>query len=492
MVVRRETAVSERSGLPYDLEAEKALLGGLMLAYDLDSDQIQDLAPGDFFAPEHQKIFEVIAAAIEAGEETVPSLAVVDRLRQAGSLQSIGGAETVDAIVDEQMVPKAGITEATTVIRRLSQLRQLIGTARDIIKTAQDESVALDDAVERAESAILSIRESRSSDFHLESMVQISRRIAERMSRGDWGTDRGLRTGFARLDNYLGGFCPGHVIILGARPGGGKTSLALTLAARAAALNQCGVAFFSLEMPGEELVERLIASLARLNMHGLKREPPLPNKDPENYYRVMSQLSDALAQLDQCVLDVDDSPGISLAELRHRARRYQRKLKKEHPDHPLGLIVIDYLQLMKAPNLSGNANREQQVAHISKGLKSLAKEMNLCILALAQLNRGVEKEGAVSEDGKTKKKREPVLSDLRESGSIEQDADAVLAIHHPDEDDEEAEGVQGPGDPSTAMLLLLKNRHGPRKRIKMNFFKPFTLFTEQVDPNELPEAPVVH
>ncbi|MAO84152.1 MAG: replicative DNA helicase [Myxococcota bacterium] len=484
--------MSERSGLPYDLEAERALLGGLMLAYELDPEQIRHLEPDDFFAADNREIFRVIAEAIESGVDSIPSLAVVDRLRQSGALQAAGGAENVDRIVEEQMVPKAGIEEAADVVRRLSQLRQLITTAREIIETAQDKSVDLDSAVERAENAVLAIRERRSGENPMRSMVTISKNLAERMAKGDWGTDRGLRTGFERLDHQLGGFCPGHVIILAARPGGGKTSLALTMAARSAALNQCGVAFFSLEMPGEELVERLLASLARLNMHGLKREPPLPNKDPEQYYRVMSQLSDALAQLDQCTLEVDDSPGISLADLRQRVRRYKRNLAKEHPDRPLGLIVIDYLQLMKAPNLGSGANREQQVAYISKGLKALAKEEELCVLALAQLNRGVEKEGALSDDGKTKKKREPVLSDLRESGSIEQDADAVLAVHHPDDDDDEADANRAPGDPNNAVLLLLKNRHGPRKRIKMNFFRPWTLFTEQVDPETSPEAPVVH
>ena len=179
-----------------------------MLAYELDPEQIRHLEPDDFFAADNREIFRVIAEAIESGVDSIPSLAVVDRLRQSGALQAAGGAENVDRIVEEQMVPKAGIEEAADVVRRLSQLRQLITTAREIIETAQDKSVDLDNAVER-ENAVLAIRERRSGENPMRSMVTISKNLAERMAKGDWGTDRGLRTGFERLDHQLGGFARG-------------------------------------------------------------------------------------------------------------------------------------------------------------------------------------------------------------------------------------------------------------------------------------------
>ena len=241
-------------------------------------------------------------------------------------------------------------------------------------------------------------------------------------------------------------------------------------------------------MPSQELVERLLASTARVNMLALKRDPPSFDADPDRFFHVMNRIGDALAALDNTVMQVDDTPGLTLADVRHRTRRLAQEVERRGSDRKLGVIVIDYLQLMRATGGSKNRSREQEVAAISNGLKGLAKELGITVIALSQLRRQVEQEGAVGDDGKAKGDREPRLSDLRESGAIEQDADSVLALHAPPKDEDDEAHVE---DASTVKLLVLKNRHGDRGAVMLNFHAQYTLFTPQVARQD-PNAPMVH
>ena len=463
---------------PIDLEAERTFLGGLMLATELNEDHLRSVQPEDFYDRRHRLIFESICQESEGGGADAPSLVVIDRLRRQGALQTAGGAEYIEQIVAAQMIPKASIQRSGQIISEQAQLRQLIQAAQDIIQAAQEKEVEVGDKLDAAEQRIMKIRDRRDSGQGMIDMVDVMKDITSKMTEGTFGTKRGLVTGFERLDRYLGGLQPGHFVVLGARPGMGKTSLALTMAANVARLNDCAVGVFSLEMPAQELVERLLASTAKVNMLDLKRNMPTFETDPDRFFKVMERMGDAVAAMDNTIIHVDDQPGLTLADVRHRTRNLERQVKKIDGQKKLGVIVIDYLQLMRASaGGSKNRSREQEVAEISKGLKGLAKELGITVVALSQLRRQVEQEGAVGEDGKSKGDREPRLSDLRESGAIEQDADSVLVLHKPskaDEDDDESID-----DASTVKLLVLKNRHGDRGAVMLDFRAQYTLFTPQ-------------
>ena len=472
---------------PIDLEAERTFLGGLMLATELNEDHLRSVQPEDFFDRRHRLIFESICQESEGGGGDAPSLVVIDRLRAQGALTTAGGAEYIEEIVAAQMIPKASVQRAGRIVSEQSQLRQLIQAAQEIIQAAQEKEVEITDKLDAAESRILQIRNQRETGQGMLDMVQVMRDITSKMTDGTWGVERGLRTGFERLDRYLGGFQPGHFVVLGARPGMGKTSLALTMAANVARLNNCAVGVFSLEMPANELVERLLASTAKVNMLEVKRNPPSFDSDPERFFKVMERMGDAVAAMDNTVIQVDDTPGLSLADVRHRTRRLASQVSRLDGDKKLGVIVIDYLQLMRGSGTSRNRSREQEVAEISKGLKGLAKELGITVIALSQLRRQVEQEGAVGDDGKAKGDREPRLSDLRESGAIEQDADSVLVLHKPAAGDDDEQSVE---DASTIKLLVLKNRHGDRGAVMLDFRAQFTLFTPQAVRQD--SAPMVH
>lgn len=475
---------------PVDLEAERTFLGGLMLATELNEDHLRLACEEDFFDRRHRLIYKSILEESDGGGADAPSLVVIDRLRAEGALATAGGAEYIEQIVAGQMIPKASVKHAGRIVSEQAQLRQLIGAAQAIIQAAQEKEVDISAKLDAAESSILQIRNQRDSGRGMLDMVGVMRNITAEMADGTWGLERGLRTGFEKLDQYLGGLQPGHFVVIGARPGMGKTSLALTMAANVARLNDCAVGVFSLEMPAKELVERLLGSTAKVNMLALKQEPPSFDADPDRFFHVMNRIGDALAALDNTIMQVDDTPGLSLADVRHRARRLAAEVAKKHEGRKLGIIVIDYLQLMRAsPGSSKNRSREQEVAEISNGLKGLAKELGITVIALSQLRRQVEQEGGTGEDGKTKGDRAPRLSDLRESGAIEQDADSVLALHAPPRDDDAEEGSVEDG--STVKLLVLKNRHGDRGAVMLNFIPQFTLFTPQVERNDH-AVPSVH
>jgi replicative DNA helicase len=464
---------------PVDLEAERTFLGGLMLATELNEDHLRLVCEEDFFDRRHRLIYKSILEESDAGGADAPSLVVIDRLRAEGALATAGGAEYIEQIVAGQMIPKASVQHSGRIVSEQAQLRQLIGAAQAIIQAAQEKEVDITAKLDAAESSILQIRNQRDSGQGMLDMVGVMRNITAQMTDGTWGTERGLRTGFEKLDNFLGGLQPGHFVVIGARPGMGKTSLALTMAANVARLNDCAVGVFSLEMPAQELVERLLGSTAKVNMLALKREPPSFDADKDRFFHLMNRIGDALSALDNTIMQVDDTPGLSLADVRHRARRLAAEVAKKHEGRKLGIIVIDYLQLMRAsPGSSKNRSREQEVAEISNGLKGLAKELGITVVALSQLRRQVEQEGGTGDDGKTKGDREPRLSDLRESGAIEQDADSVLALHAPPRDDDDDEASVE--DSSTVKLLVLKNRHGERGAVMLNFIPQFTLFTSQV------------
>ena len=466
---------------PIDLDAERTFLGGLMLATEVNEDELRAVSLEDFSDPRHRLIYEAILKEYDGGGKDAPSLVVTSRLRSEGSLKTAGGAEYIESIVAGQMLPKGSAARAATIISERAQLRELIAAAQGIINAAVEKEVEVSDKIDAAEASILKIRNDRERGEGMLDMIGVLKSVTQAMADGTWGNERGLNSGFAKLDDLLGGFQPGHFVVLGARPGIGKTSLALTLAANVARLNDCGVGVFSLEMPSNELVERLLASMARVNILSLKKDPPNFKNDSGRFFDVMQRIGDAVSAMDNLSMHVDDTPALSLADVRHRARRLKTQVEQQSQGRRrLGVIVIDYLQLMRAgASANKNRSREQEVASISNGLKGLAKELKITILALSQLRRQVEQEGAVGDDGKAKGDRQPRLSDLRESGAIEQDADSVMVLHkRASSDDDEADV----GDGSTIDLIVLKNRHGSQGAVSLSFHKEYTLFTPKAEP----------
>ena len=431
-------------------EAERAVLGGLMLETHRFDSVIQVIKDSDFHSPQHQIIFQSMAELVE-GNQPLDPLTVSDRLDNKNDLNKAGGKDYLIELATS--TPSAANLEAyAEIIRQRSITRKLIKTNSEISELinnpqGQDGLALLD----KAESMIFALNDESSQDNDtMESMKSLIPKTMDRLHElsEKKGGLIGASTGFKDLDTKLQGIQDGDLIVVAGRPSMGKTSLAMNLAENVLVdkSNKGAVLIFSLEMPGESLTTRMLSGMSRLNQQNVRS-----GQLKDNELKLLLQEGERLKNLP---LWIDDSSLLSPMELRAKARRLARQ-----EEHGLSLIVVDYLQLMQLPTSS--ENRVNQISEISRSLKSLAKELQVPVIALSQLNRAVEQRPS----------KRPVMADLRDSGAIEQDADIILFIYREEVYEPEKEGVEG-----IAEIIIGKQRNGPIGTVRLTFLKEFTRF----------------
>lgn len=436
---------------PQAVELEESVLGALMLDQNALNNTIETLHPEYFYKPEHQVVFSAIHRLFESSQP-VDMLTVIERLRLDGTLEAAGGAYNVSQLTNH-VVSAAHIEfHAKVLIEKYFQ-RELIRICTEVITDAYDESSDILSLLDKAEQRLMDVndRNFRSDYRTMDSLVYEAVQEIKKVQDSD--TDCvGIPTGFRELDQMTAGFQPGTLIVLAARPAMGKTALALTMARNMAVDFKKPVVFFSLEMTGLELVKRLISSETEIPGDKLKKGGLAAWEE-----EILVSRTEAL---NNAPIYIDDTPGLSIFELRAKCRRLKQK-------YDIQMVFIDYLQLMSAGSdaMSRNGNREQEISTISRQLKSLSKELGIPVLAMSQLSRAVETRGGT---------KEPMLSDLRESGAIEQDADIVMFIYRPEyygitEDDRGA--TAGMAD-----IILAKHRSGGVGRVRLRFVGKYARF----------------
>jgi len=429
------TAVTEP---PQNSEAEASLLGALLIDGDAIVKIADNISAADFFEPRHQRIYEAISQLYE-NHEAIDVLTLTDRLRSNGHLDSAGGPAYLTELTN--FVPTAAhVEQYADIVAQKALRRRLIAASKDITGLGYDESKQLRELIEEAETRLFEV-----SQTHVkQNIISLEAILAESFDRlDDLHRDkqkiRGVPTGFKDVDDKLAGFQRSDLIILAARPSMGKTALALNFAHNVAVQAKQPVLIFSLEMSKEQLVDRLLSMESGVDAWAL-RTGNLTDNDFERIGQAMGTLSEAQ-------IYIDDTPGITVSDLRTKARR-------EAHQRPLGLIIVDYLQLMSGGSRFGNDfNRVQEISEISRGLKGIARELNVPVLALSQLSRSVE----------SRSPQIPQLADLRESGSIEQDADVVAFIYreeyyNPDTDRKKLTDI-----------FIKKHRNGPTGGVELYF-----------------------
>jgi replicative DNA helicase len=432
--------------LPQNLDAERSILGAILLDNHALNMAVEKLKPEDFFLDQHRRIFNQMIELAET-QQAIDLITLSDALQRKGELESAGGAAYIAQLIDG--VPRVSHLEHYAhIVKEKSVLRGLIHATHAIQQTALEAEEDADAVLDQAESAIFQIAEDRvrAGLVSMKDVVQESIGRLERvMAEGKRVT--GLATGYGQLDNLTSGLQPSELVILAARPSVGKTALALNIAENAAAYG-AKVAIFSLEMSKESLLMRLLASQARVDAHKF-RTGHFSKED-------WRQMTHTLAQISNTPLWIDDSGSATVTEIGAKARRLKR-------DKGLSLVVVDYLQLIAARGRFSNRNEE--VSSITRGLKALAKELKVPVLVLSQLTRAPERET-----------RAPQLADLRESGAIEQDADVVLFIHRPNLYKKKEEVTDE--ERAQTDLIIAKQRNGPVDRIPFVFLGKFTRFEE--------------
>ena len=429
---------------PHSTDAEEAVLGAMLLDREAVGKVLEILDPECFYHERHISIFKVMLAMFERGV-TIDLVTLSNDLQREGTLERVGGMRTLTDL-SVRTVSAANVEHHARIVLERYLKRQLIQVASEIISDSFDETTDALDEVDRAEQRIFEVAERRTRRSYSD-MKKLTKDAVERimeLASGSGDGVTGVPTGFSKLDELLSGFQPSDLIILAARPSMGKTALALNMAEYAAVKTKKAVAVFSMEMSASQLAFRLISSLGRVNAQNL-RTGRLEDED-------WSRVTHAITLLAEAKIFIDDTPALSPTELRSRARR----LAREHSG--LGLIVIDYLQLMQVPG--NKETRATEIAEISRSLKALAKELHVPVIALSQLNRSLEQ--------RTDKR--PVMSDLRESGGIEQDADLVLMIYR-----DEYYNQDSP-DKGLAEIIITKQRNGPTGTIKLAFQGQYTRF----------------
>ena len=444
---------------PQNLEAEEAVLGSILLEQDSIISVMEFLVPDDFYRVAHQLIF---AAMIELNQnsEAIDPITVSEKLRQKNQIENVGGEAGIIELLDK--VPTAANVEFyTQIVLEKSTRRKLIKTSTNIVKNAYQEDETIANVLDTAERDILSVSEGRNKAgfIPIRDVLHDAYESLEERSKNN-GEVTGIATGYIGLDRMTSGLHADELIILAARPSVGKTAFVLNIAKNVAVNLNETVAIFSLEMGAESLVERIICSHASINAGHLKTGK-LTDEEYTQYFVATGVLAEA-------PIYIDDTPGIRVSEIRAKCRR----LKQERNN--LGLVVIDYLQLIEG---NGKESRQQEVSEISRNLKKLAKELKVPVIALSQLSRGVEQ----------RQDKRPIMSDIRESGSIEQDADIVAFLYRDDyyrQDPDENGHVPEVEPNSTIEVIIEKNRSGPRGTVELNFMKEFNKFTNLV-PDEI-------
>ena len=436
-----ETATADRT-LPHNLEAERSVLGAVLIRNDAINHATEIIDADDFFREAHRAIFNSMIALSERNQ-AIDLVTLKDELARTGQLDGVGGPAYVASLVDG--VPRAlNVEHYARIIKEKSTLRSLIYSANRILTTAYDGEQEADLQLDEAERAIFEIADDRlrTGFVPLRDLVHGSFETLEQLGKRG-GLVTGVPTGFEQLDEMTSGLQPSDLVIVAARPSMGKTSFILNVAQHVGTKTEMTVGVFSLEMSKEQLFVRLLTAEGRIDAHRF-RSGFLAEKDYD-------RLSHALGTLVEARVFIDDTPALGVLEMRAKARR----LKAEHGLH---LLVVDYIQLMQARGR--HDNRQQELASISRALKGLAKELHVPIVALSQLSRAPE----------ARADHRPQLSDLRESGALEQDADLVLFIYREEvyEQKEENEGV--------AEIIIGKQRNGPIGTVRLAFVKEYTRF----------------
>lgn len=439
----KTTQMNDGLGLPYSLEAEQSVLGAVLV----DPEQINHVAdvlkPEFFYLPEHQSIFGVMLQKMMRNER-IDFVTVLESLKAEGFFASEDGKAYLLKLANS--VPFiSNLPNYAKIVREKYEARCLIKAAREITEQAMDPSVESEKLIDMAEERIYNIREGRQTGglLPIQEVLASNYEMFRKLTSDERDQYVGIPTGISDLDAVTSGLNRSDLIIVGARPGMGKTSFALNIARNVAMLQKKVVAFFNLEMSREQMVNRLLSSEARVSSQKLRTG----NLTPDEW----SRISIASSSLCQAPIYLDDTASITVPEMKARLRRVRN----------LGFVVIDYLQLMHSAKRTDN--RVQEVSEITRSLKIMAKELNVPVMVCAQLSRGTEKQA----------NHRPALADLRESGSIEQDADQVLFLYRPEYYNN---GEQEPGA-AVAEVIVAKNRHGELRTVELAWAGEFTQFT---------------
>jgi replicative DNA helicase len=443
-------AYSERNP-PYAPEAEQAVLAAMLLDADAIMRAAEYVDDTMFYREGHRRIFRAMIALTERGDVIDP-LTLSDELARRGELEASGGRDYIGWLMDA--VPTAANVEYhAKIIREKATLRRLIEISTGIVTEAFEAQTTASQLLDEAESKIFQISQSQGGKgfTRIKELLWPAMERIEALQRGGQAIT-GVPSGFLDLDEMTSGFQPADLVIVAARPSMGKTAFVLSIAQNAAITHNVPVAFFSLEMSKESLVQRMLTSEARIDAQDLRRARLRDDDFP--------RLARAAGILSSAPVYIDDQPGITLLEMRSKARR----LKAESG---VGMVIVDYLQLIQGP--ANSENRQQEISQISRGLKALAKELSVPVLALSQLSRAPEQRAG--------DQKRPQMSDLRESGAIEQDADLIMAIYRPEVYAEKEEGrLVNPELEGQAEIIILKQRNGPIGTVNLHFHKQYTRF----------------
>ncbi|PJA08960.1 replicative DNA helicase [Candidatus Falkowbacteria bacterium CG_4_10_14_0_2_um_filter_41_15] len=452
---------------PQNIEAEQSLLSCLLIDKDAIIKVADIISENDFYKDAHRIIFTTVKELYNH-HEPIDILSLANRLEEKKQLTDIGG-RTYLANLSSFVATSSNVVHYANIIQRKATLRRLQTAASEIMDLSYQEEEEIDKILDQTEQKIFSV----SQKYLKNTFLPIDNLLTEAFERIDelhkhGGKLRGLPTGFPDLDNILAGLQKSDLIILAARPSVGKTSLALDIARQAAIRSKEGVGLFSLEMSKEQLVDRLLCSQSHVNLWKM-RTGKLSDREEDNDF---TRIGEAMGQLSEAPIYIDDSPISSIMEIRTKSRRLQM-------EKGLGLLVIDYLQLMEGRGRYGD-NRVQEVAEISRGLKAIARELNIPVLALSQLSRAVEQTGGPAI---------PRLAHLRESGSIEQDADVVMFIYRKAADRHYSRDDLPEAEKNLAQIYIAKHRNGPTGKIELFFNEEIVSFSsvEKTGMEEPPE-----
>lgn len=449
---RMESPESQFGKLPPQaLDLEEAVLGAMLVDNDSVTRVIEILQPEVFYAPAHQHIMRAILRLFDKSKP-VDMLTVTEELRTMGELDTVGGPFYITELTS-RVASSAHVETHSRILVQKYILRELIRISSGVITEAFEETTDVFDLLDKAEQGLFNITESnlKSSYASMSNLLSAAIKEIESLKDKEDGMT-GIPTGFTMLDRITSGWQKSDLVIVAARPGMGKTAFTLSMARNSAVLYNKPVAIFSLEMSKLQLVNRLISAEAELESEKLRKGDLKPYE--------WQQLTSKVTSLSEAPIFIDDTPGINIFELRAKCRRLKMQ-------HDIQLIIIDYLQLMSGSGTEGKgSNREQEISNISRSLKSIAKELNIPVIALSQLNRSVETRGG---------DKRPQLSDLRESGAIEQDADMVTFIFRPEYygfmQDNEGNSTEG-----IAEIIIAKHRNGALGTVPLRFVKKFTRF----------------
>ena len=429
---------------PHDVAAEQCVLGGMLLSKDAISDVIEVIRPNDHYRPAHQLVHEAILDLYARGDPADP-ITVANELTRRGELTRVGGAPYLHTLI-ASVPTAANAGYYARIVRERAILRRLVEAGTRIVQFGYAGDSDADDLVDRAQAEVYAVTDRRiAEDYHpLSEIMPAALEEIEAIGAHGGGIN-GVPTGFSDLDALTNGLHPGQMIVVAARPAVGKSALALDFARSATIRHGMPTVVFSLEMGRNEITMRLLSAEARVPMH-VMRSGQMSDDDWGRLAKRMSEVADA-------PLFIDDSPNMSLMEIRAKCRRLKQR-------HDLKLVIIDYLQLMSSPKKT--ESRQQEVSEMSRSLKLLAKEIEVPVVALSQLNRGPEQ----------RQDKKPMISDLRESGSIEQDADVVILLHR--EDAYERESPRA----GEADLIVAKHRNGPTATVTVAFQGHYSRFVD--------------